>query len=149
MKLHWGNILVIAFIAFGGMIIYLVYKSMNSNYDMVSKEYYKEELGYQQIIDAANRTVALKDSISYHADQRQLVISLPADIHQNEVEADAHFYCAYDAKKDRKMKVNFKNGISAPIFLSEIGEGIYTLKLKFNANGQQYYQEKPISIAIN
>lgn len=149
MKLHWGNILIIAFILFGGMIILLVIKSVNSNYDMVSKEYYKDELVYQKIIDATNRTLELKDSIRYHQNKNQMIITIPEEISQENVMADLQFYCAYDAKKDQVFNLHFQNGMSNPIHLKDVSPGFYTLKLKLNANGKEYYHEKDLTIQSN
>lgn len=146
MKLNWGNILIIAFVLFGGMIILLVVKSIKSNYDMVSKEYYKEELVYQNVIDAKSRTLALGDSIKFHQSNQQMIITLPSEITQGKIVADIHLYCAYDAKKDANFQVDFEERMSSPITLTDFDEGIYTLKLKFNADGKDYYQEKEIKI---
>jgi len=49
--MNWGNKLVLVFIVFGAFIGYLVYQAVNTKYDLVSKDYYKDELRYQEKID--------------------------------------------------------------------------------------------------
>ncbi len=146
MKLNWGNILVIAFILFGGMILYLVYLSTQTNFDLVSKEYYKDELEYQHVIDASKRTLALSDTVSIIQDNGHLTIVMPEELSANSFEANAHFYCAYDASKDQKMKLNFHSGNSEAIPIDAITKGVYTLKLRWEVNGLAYYDEKHISL---
>ena len=40
--MNWGNKLMLVFIVFALLIGTLVYKSINTKYDLVSKDYYKD-----------------------------------------------------------------------------------------------------------
>ncbi|MFZ8343681.1 FixH family protein, partial [Staphylococcus aureus] len=51
--MNWGYKLLLAFISFALIIGILVYKSINTKYDLVSTEYYKDELRYQDKIDGS------------------------------------------------------------------------------------------------
>lgn len=57
MKINWGTAIVLVFIAFISFILFFVVRmSMDNraNHDLVTEEYYKAELGYQDEIDAEN-----------------------------------------------------------------------------------------------
>ena len=57
MKINWGTAIVLAFIVFISVILFFVVRmSMDNraNHDLVTEEYYKAELGYQDEIDAEN-----------------------------------------------------------------------------------------------
>ena len=41
--MSWGNKLLVAFIVFAAGMFYLVYRSVNTNYELVEKDYYKSE----------------------------------------------------------------------------------------------------------
>ena len=56
MKINWGTGIVLAFIGFITFILYFVFRMSTddrANHDLVTEEYYKKELSYQQEIDAS------------------------------------------------------------------------------------------------
>ena len=59
-QMNWGNKLLVTFLAFGAGMSFLVYKSITTNYDR--KDYYKNELCYQEVIDATQRANTLSDA---------------------------------------------------------------------------------------
>ena len=59
MKINWGTGIVLAFIGFISFILFFVVRmSMDNkaNHDLVTENYYKAELGYQNEIDAENNS---------------------------------------------------------------------------------------------
>jgi nitrogen fixation protein FixH len=55
MKINWGTGIVLAFITFIGFILFFVVRMSidhRADHDLVTEEYYKAELEYQQEIDA-------------------------------------------------------------------------------------------------
>ncbi|OYZ47929.1 MAG: hypothetical protein B7Y19_07425, partial [Sphingobacteriales bacterium 24-40-4] len=61
--MNWGNKLVVVFVAFALFMGYMVYRALSTKYDLVSKDYYKDELRYQERIDGVKNAVAL-DSVT-------------------------------------------------------------------------------------
>lgn len=62
--MNWGNRLVIVFLVFGAGMGYLVYRSMNTDFELVESDYYKQELRYQNVIDEHNSANALSASVN-------------------------------------------------------------------------------------
>jgi hypothetical protein len=61
--MNWGNKLLLVFVVFASGISFLVYRCMKTPVDLVSSDYYKDELVYQQVIDAAKRANALSGGV--------------------------------------------------------------------------------------
>ncbi|WP_338039248.1 FixH family protein [Maribacter litopenaei] len=62
MKFNWGTGIVLAFIGFIGFILFFVVRMSTdnrANHDLVTEDYYRQELAYQKEIDAQNN--ATKD----------------------------------------------------------------------------------------
>jgi len=95
--MSWGNKLVLVFIVFGLFIGVLVYKAMNTKSDLVSKEYYKEELKYQEKIDGMNNAAKLS-AVKIEQDLAAIRIQLPAEQKGAEVYGDIYFYCITEEK---------------------------------------------------
>lgn len=146
MTFNWGHKLTLGFIAFAGMIIYMVVQSMNTRYELVSNEYYKDELQYQQVIDGASRANQLSSKATVTQQNDELVIQLPVEMQQKTITGSLWFYNATDSKKDKKMALQVNDHatqiIDSRLFLS----GNYTAKLTWTSNGETYYSEVPVTI---
>ena len=66
-KINWGTGIVIAMLLFMTFILQFVYRSFDSknSHDLVSKDYYKDELYYQQEIDKMNNANKLEQNITF------------------------------------------------------------------------------------
>ena len=141
MTLNWGHKLTLGFVLFAGMILYLVFQSMQTRYDLVSKEYYKDELQYQQVIDGTNRANSLSSRATVTQSGNNIIISLPNEMQQTTVLGNALFYCADNALKDKKVPLQVNAGAEQTIDSREFVPGNYTVKLSWESNGKQYYTE--------
>src|SRR5689334_15872637 len=57
--MNWGKSIILAFILFGAFIATLVTVCMREDVSLVTKDYYKEELAFQQQIDRMAHTAML------------------------------------------------------------------------------------------
>ena len=61
--MNWGNKILVVFVAFGSMISYMVYRCVKTPVNLVSEQYYKDELAYQNVIDGTKRANALSGKL--------------------------------------------------------------------------------------
>jgi hypothetical protein len=146
MTLNWGHKLIGVFLIFVGMMSYLVYRCVKTNYDLVSKEYYKEELSYQQVIDGASRANQLGNKISIVQRGNELLLQLPDEMKHTAVKGTAWFYYAPDAKRDKQIEINPNAEGEQSINSSPFFPGNYTVKVNWESNGQHYYTEEFVTI---
>ena len=59
MKISWGYKIAGAYLLFVAGIMFLVYKANNETYDLVTENYYEEELKFQNVIDKKQRASSL------------------------------------------------------------------------------------------
>ena len=55
MKFNWGYKILLVYGLFVIGIMFLVFKSTQQKYDLVQKDYYADELKYQNVIDASQK----------------------------------------------------------------------------------------------
>lgn len=146
MTFNWGHKVTLGFLAFAGMIIYLVFQSMHTHYDLVSNEYYKEELQYQQVIDGTSRANQLSSQTTVTQAGNQLIIQLPVEMQQKEVTGSLLFYSADNAKKDKKIALQMNDQAIQIIDSRAFIPGSYTVKISWESNGKQYFSEVPAVI---
>lgn len=143
--MNWGNKLLITFIVFGAGISYLVWRSMNTNFELVEKEYYKSELRYQDVIDGSNRANALSSSVKLEQKNEGLSLQLPDEMKGRDITGTVLFYCAYDSKLDREFILKPGRDGSQTFDREKIIPGNYTVKIEWNAGGKNYYTEQTIT----
>lgn len=143
--MNWGNRLVLVFIVFAALIGTLVYKSMHTKFELVSKDYYTDELRYQEKINGkANAAKRNKVTVIENADS--IIINLPLEEQPNGIRGEAWFYCSSNAVNDRKIKLMPAMHNRQAIFKKELVTGSYQLNLSWQDGLINYYDEKMITI---
>lgn len=143
--MSWGNKLVLVFIGFAALMFTLVYKAMNTKFELVSKTYYEDELRYQDKIDGKQNAAALA-SLEVAQEADALKIQLPGQWNTRQLEGEAWFYCKTDAKKDLRIPLSVDDAGVQTVPLKLLPAHQYQLKLSWVADGKHYYIEKEIAL---
>lgn len=144
--MNWGNRLIAVFIFFAAGMSLLVYKALTTNYELVDKDYYKQELRYQQIIDGKNEAGNLSTSVEFIRDDQGMTLQLPPEMKAATPTGTIFFYCANNSKKDRKFSLNTDSSGQQFFIAGTIPPGSYVAKISWNAGSKNYYAEKNILI---
>ena len=144
--MNWGNKLLVTFIVFGAGMLYLVYRSVNTNYELVEKDYYKSELRYQQVIDGSNRANQLSSPVKIMQTDAGITLELPAEMKNKNISGDVWFYCAYDQTKDKKFPLQLSPEGIQVFQPTAISAGNYTVKISWSDAGKTYFSEKNLSV---
>jgi hypothetical protein len=144
--MNWGHKLFLVFVVFAGGMFFLVYKSMHTNYELVSKEYYKDELTYQTIIDGVKSANALSDRLKIFQNDEIVTVQLPAEMKNGNVSGNIWFYCASDASKDRHITIRINENAIQQIDKEIFLPGTYEVKVDWTKDYKHYYTEQPLTI---
>ncbi len=143
MKLSWGYIITFGYTSFVAGIGLLVYKASSQKFDLVTKDYYEQELKYQQIIDQSTNTSKLSAAVSVEKSTSELKVGFPAEMKDKKKKIDFYLYYPADAKRDfRKSFELNENEFAQP--LPEAMKGMYELKLSWEVDSIKYYFEKKL-----
>ncbi len=144
--MNWGQKLITVFIVFAIGMIYLVYRCMHVNTDLVTKDYYKDELKYQDVIDGARMANSLSGEIKLSQDEKLVTVQLPAEMKIGNVSGDIWFYCAADIKKDRHISIETNSDAIQCISKKIVLTGKYTVKFDWTNRNKHYHAEQPFTI---
>lgn len=142
--MSWGNKLVIVFVAFVALMATLVYKAINTKFELVTKDYYKEELRYQDKIDGAINAKTAGE-IKLIQDAATIILELPVSLQSAIAEGEAWFYCKTDATKDLRMPVKIEDG-QYSFDKASLAKGSYQLKLQLTSGEKKYYYKEYITV---
>jgi hypothetical protein len=142
--MNFGKWIVVAFILFAAFIATLVTVCVRQDVSLVSKDYYKEELGYQDQIHRLNNTAALAEKpvikITDHA--LQVEFTQFAQVETGELK----LFCPSNAKMDRIFTVAASDETTRTFEINNLQKGMYRAKLFWKMNGKEFYQEEIIYI---
>ena len=145
--MNWGTRILLVFLLFATGIFYLVYRSMHVNYELVSKEYYKDEIRYQDVIDASKRASALSKQIAITQSAGVIAVQLPDEMKNEKVIGTMWFYCAADETKDRHISLQLDQYGAQQISRQNFVPGNYLVKVDWTSNNTRYYAEEPLTIS--
>jgi len=143
MKIGWGWRIGILY---GGFVVgmgTLVVVSNSQHFDLVSKDYYGEEIAYQKVIDAEKNQAALSRPLTIHANGQSVTIDFPDEFKGKLLSGDLKFYSPVDARWDRNFKINAQNN-SITVSRNDLRNTRYTIKISWTADSKNYYQESEI-----
>lgn len=109
MKINWGTGIVIAFVAFIAFILYFVINMIGNDkydHDLVTEEYYKKELEYQDDIDKLKNARALEKDITVTKTEDGLQVIFPEGFDYKEIKGKLFLY------RPSNKQLDFETSIS-------------------------------------
>ncbi len=126
-------------------ILFLVVKSSSQKTDLVTQDYYGEELKFQNRIDENKNTAALSGKLNYEIKSGVMLIYFPKDFEGKIISGTAVIY--YPADKNKDITVPFSTESSSlAIKLPAVNYGLHELQISWQAGGVNYYFSHKIFI---
>jgi len=143
--MSWAYRIIILYAGFVGIIITLITISSRNKEELVSKDYYAQELKYQDKIDAVSNEKLLPETITHSVNASAIVLYSPLNL-LYDLNGEIYFFCPSDSRNDKRLRMNFnKEGIQL-INKSVLQPGIYKMKLSWKNSDKNYYREEVITI---
>ena len=145
MKFTWGHAITLVFILFASYILYFVYRSFNTEIDLVSEDYYAQEVAFQSRINATANAKDIAPMIEVEYGSNGIMLVFPeayADIESGTV----RFFRPSDQDLDRHfpLELDADHRMFFPAQL--LSEGRYELQLSWLSEGVEFYVSKDITI---
>ncbi|NDA61355.1 MAG: hypothetical protein EBX50_04860 [Chitinophagia bacterium] len=144
--MNWGRSLILVFVLFAAFMAYLVFRASNTHFDLVSKDYYKDELRYQDKINGLQHAAMLSSPVQMQINNQMLNIELPAEMKGKTIQGELWLYCKTDAGKDARIPIHVDSITSFSIQLSGRPPGTYLAKLHWESLQVPYDFEQEITI---
>lgn len=145
MKLNWGAGIAILYAGFVVMILLLVGMSASQKIDLVTDQYYEEELQFQDKINKVNLTKALTDPLTWQVEEQGIMIHYPKEFSADSLSGIVKLYCPSDNTKDRTFPIKVKNSEQL-IAASDLKSGRYYLQIDWKNGEQAYWNEGVVVI---
>ncbi|MBL8000704.1 MAG: FixH family protein [Flavobacteriales bacterium] len=101
MKLNWGHGIFAALALFIGMMAWFMVRAINNPEELVTEDYYKEELRYQERIDGKGMAAAAGEPVRCEAGTGRVDVIFPAAVKGAKVTGTIRFMKPNDSRADR------------------------------------------------
>ena len=145
MKFNWGTGLVIFFILFVGTLAFVLYQSSQVHDSLVVKNYYDEDINYQQHYNKKQNTADLdiKVRAEYKKENKEVVLTFPTDS-VSITSGKILLYNPYSEFSDVKYDFNLGKETIYKIPVDQIKPGRWKIKIDWKQGDKEYYQEEEI-----
>lgn len=145
-RISWPAGIIIAITSFVIFILSFVYKVTflpEYNHHLVSEDYYRDELNYQQEIDKQNKGADLEQNVSLKKIPEGVLITFPSEFEPAKISGTIFFQRLSNEKLDFTIPIELKESI----FLIEhknIVDGRWDIYINWNVNGENYLLKEKI-----
>lgn len=134
-------IIIGVFTLFIGYIGQFIYRSMQKDVELVSEDYYQQEIDFQDKIEMKKRSLEPNKKVSLFYSSKSLSI----DFGKQEVESYLlKFYNPTDKRLDKALE-NSKPKNKELVDLSNFASGSWRCTLYYTMNSQEYIKETTIN----
>jgi hypothetical protein len=143
--MNWGKWIVVSFVLFAAFIAILVTVCVRQDISLVSKDYYKEELAYQdQIGRIKNASLLAKRPTIEIINKNTLQIEFDQF---NEIEkGELQLFRPSNAAMDKKFPLNASNTPTQIFSIKNMGKGMYRARMVWTMGEKEFFVEEVIFI---
>lgn len=114
---------------------------------LVSENYYEQELNFQGRIDAAARTGTSGATLDFNQAQGRLTVTLPSAQRSLSVSGHIDLYRPSAPELDRTVSLQPGPNGTQTLDVSQLAAGNWSVRVAWQAGGQDYYLAQKIVVA--
>ena len=143
--MSWGKKITILYLSFVALILTLVVLCFGQKVELESKDYYAQELKFQDKINAISNEKNATSTITHSIQGHNVILFIDSSFINKGFEGKIIFLRPSDSTKDFDLKMNFTTKQQI-INTTHLIHGIYKMQLSWVNNGLAYFKEEVIFI---
>ncbi|MCW8980464.1 MAG: FixH family protein [Altibacter sp.] len=147
MKINWGTGLAIGMVLFIGFIMFMVITMSTDDrydYDLVTEEYYKKELAYQQEIDAESNLKDFSKAILGRKVAEGWQLTFPEEIDVTKLQGTVFLYRPSNKQLDFDLPIEV-SGYNLLIPDERLLDGRWNITMALRYNDKDYLYKAEIT----
>lgn len=146
-KFTWGTGIFLSITVFVSFFISFIIFSLTKDVNLVTKDYFPDEIAYDLKIRKIQNTNALKEKINFSSQNNILKIKFPPFItDQNNFRGTVLFFYIKSSREDKSFNLKLDKNNSQYFDLSGYKPGRYTVKIDWSYIDKDYFQEHIIKV---
>jgi hypothetical protein len=145
-KWNWGTGIALVYTIFAMSMIALVASSFSKKLDLDSKDYYAQELVFQNQIDKSNRARALASSVKWEVTKGKIIITYPQQFVGRKLIGNAFLFKPSDNNADVNFQIKTDEQLKQEISTSTLSKGMYKIRIDWAVGKETYFNEGAVVI---
>lgn len=146
MNFNWGHSITAVIIAFVLMMGFMVYKAVGESVDLVSPDYYAQEIAFQGKLDKMNRTSKLTEKVQVKTEGSDVKLLFPSAFAKQAISGTVNFFCPSNIARDFKEPIISDTSLVKVINGSKLASGYYKVQIDWAVGKTTYFQETSLII---
>lgn len=144
--MSWSYRITALYLGFVGIIVTLVTIASRQKIELESKDYYQQELNYQNRLDAIKNNNALEKSIEHKVNEAQIILTIPVAQLTSDFSGEIYFFCPANSANDVNLKMEFNGAGQQSVQKTLLKKGAYKMRLSWSSLKRNYFKEEIITI---
>ncbi|SDK69260.1 FixH protein [Salinimicrobium catena] len=147
MKINWGAGIVLAIIGFVSFILFLVITMSTDkaySHDLVTEEYYKTELEFQQQLNKESNAQHLSENIKIEKSSEGLIVHFPEELDPSQIKGKMFLY----RPSNKQLDSEFPLSLSSHQLLvpdNRLVGGRWNILIDWTAGNEAYFYKEEIN----
>jgi nitrogen fixation protein FixH len=141
------SIIVFFGVAIVGIVLFVAFCNLHSE-ELVSADYYEQEVRFQGQMERVQRTQALgaKPGVRFDAAARVIRLEFPAGVLESSTTGHVMLYRPSARQQDREIQFDPALGGSQTIDASQLSPGLWRVRTSWTTAGREYFAEEKLVI---
>ena len=145
-KFNWGWKIALLYGGFVCCMLFLGYKASREKVDLVTADYYDEELKYQSHIDKIALTDSLHATPEWKVNGDKIAMLFPESKGSEDIKGNIHFYCPSDEKRDFDIPFTATPQKQLSITSAKLHHGTYKMQIDWRQGKSDFYTEGVVTV---
>jgi hypothetical protein len=142
----WPYGIILTFALFISATVGLVVLACAQKVDLVSPDYYEQEIRFQTHLDRTARTQTLAAAVAYDSAARQIRIELPKTVTPDKPAGQIQLYRPSAAGMDRHVPLEVDAQGCQSVDAAMLAPGLWKVRVSWNSAGQDYFLERSVTL---
>jgi hypothetical protein len=140
---QWPMGIAIIYAIFVLLLVAFAVFSRFQSVDLVTEDYYDQEIQYQQQINRIDLAQSLSQPVNwmYNKQNGSLTVQFPPEIDPIKVKGKILFFRPSDAKQDKLVALNLSSDGTQLISTKNLTPGYWKIKIFWQIDKNEYYKE--------
>lgn len=144
----WPLAIILTFVLFISGTVGLVVMACSQKVELVSPNYYEQELKFQSQIDRLERTSqpGAQARVAYDTPGQRLTVSLPASPEPQTVRGKIQLYRPSESGLDHQVELRLDASGTQVIDGRDLRAGLWKVRVSWTVDQREYFTEKAIVV---
>jgi len=146
----WPLAIILTFVIFISGTVSLVVLACSQKVDLVSNDYYEQELKFQGQINRQQNAWELTAPIqvAYDAATRKICLRLPSEHASRQVNGRIALYRPSDARSDCQVELKLESDGTQSFDASGLSPGLWRVRISWTAGQRDYYSDQKLVVGL-